>query len=51
MKVDWKKEREMQGTREYLENKTRREIENSIKALRERDPKFDALCNQAAKDK
>ena len=49
MKPDWDKERELQATREYLQHKTNREIENLIKALRERDPLFDTLCQEADK--
>lgn len=45
-KVDWNKEREVQATRQYLADKTRRETANAIKALRERDPAFDALCRK-----
>ena len=40
----------LQATREYLQRKTAREIENSIKALRERDPEFDKLCRSKHTD-
>jgi hypothetical protein len=50
-KVNWEREHEVQATREYLQRKTDRGVENSIKALRARDPKFDALVTKQLRER